>query len=162
VWHGPAKGEITQKHRYFTLASAAAVAGFVLTMNAVNVDGLITRQNIQRLQENEAPLDTHYLNTLSNDAIPTLINLADDPYISATEGKEIAAVLACRDRTLDLMDDNRTWQSFTLPSNRARKALAENPGLWEGVSFQEEEWGAEFVEVGEKKFYCGSTYRGWD
>lgn len=154
--------EIAQGHRYFTLATAAAVAGFVLTMNAVNVDGLITRQNIQRLQEEDAPLDTHYLNSLSNDAIPAMIELAGDPYISPTEGKEIAAVLACRDWSLDWLDENRSWQSFTLPAYLARKALAENPGLWEGVTFQEEEWGAVYVEAGAKKFYCGTPYRGWD
>ena len=151
--------EIAQKHRYFTLASLVAVAGFVLTMNAVNVDGLITRQNIQRLQENNAPLDTQYFNSLSNDAIPILIQLADDPFVSPQEKEEIGAVLACRDKRLEELD--RKWQSFTLPTYLARKALAENPVLWEGFNFQEDQWGVQFIEVGTKKFYC-SYYEGWD
>ncbi|MFN2281351.1 MAG: DUF4153 domain-containing protein [Anaerolineales bacterium] len=151
--------EIIQQHRYFTLASLAAVAGFVLTMNAVNVDGLITRQNIQRLQENNAPLDTSYFNTLSNDAIPTLIDLADDSFISPQERKEIGAVLACRNKRLEEMD--LKWQSFTLPTYLAKKALAEKPQLWEGVTFQEDQWGVPYIEVGAKNFYC-SSYGGWD
>ncbi|MEJ2758219.1 MAG: DUF4173 domain-containing protein, partial [Anaerolineales bacterium] len=153
--------EVIQQHRYFTLASLAAVAGFVLTLNAVNVDSLITRQNIQRLQDNDAPLDTYYLQTLSNDAVPTLIALADDPFVSAVERKEIGAVLACRNDTLERSAKDRKWQSFTLPAYRARQALENNPALWDGFQFREDEWGMEYIEVGTEKFYC-SYYGGWD
>jgi len=153
--------EIVQQHRYFTLASLAAVAGFVLTLNVVNVDGLITRQNIQRLQDNDAPLDTHYLHTLSNDALPTLIALADDPFVSAEERKEIGAVLTCRNETLERSGKDQKWQSFTLPAYRARKALEVNQAVWDGFQIQEDEWGAEYIEVGTEKFYC-SYSGGWD
>ena len=144
--------EIAQKHRFFTLASVAAVAGFVLTMNVVNVDSLIIRRNIQRLEVEEAALDTHYLNTLSDDAIPVLINELDDPYLSELEKDEIGAVLACRAFTLEKIEPK--WQSFTLPVYRARKALEENAPLWEDIVVVEEDRWNIYVEVGEKKFYC--------
>lgn len=146
--------EIAQKHRFFTLASVAAVAGFVLTMNLVNVDGLIIRRNIQRLEVEEAALDTHYLNTLSDDAIPVLISELDDPYLSELEKDEIGAVLACRAFTLENVEQK--WQGFTLPVYRARKALEENALLWEDIEVIEEDYWNIYVVVGEEKFYCDS------
>jgi len=91
----------------------------VLTMSAINVDGLITRQNIQRLKTEEAYLDTNYLKTLSNDAIPDLIQLADDPALTEQESQEIAAILACR--ALELDNTPQKWQGFLIPSYRAEK-----------------------------------------
>ena len=146
--------EIAQKHRYFTLASLAAVAGFVLTMNLVNVDGLITRRNIQRLEVEEAALDTHYLHTLSEDAIPVLFEEWSDPSLSSLEQQEIEAVLACRAFTMDEIEQK--WQSFTLPEYRARKLLKENSELWEDVNLWEDKYGITYTKVGAKKFYCYS------
>lgn len=150
--------EIFQGWRYFTLASLAAVAGFVLTMSALNVDGLITRQNIQRLKTEEASLDTHYLKTLSNDAIPDLIQLAEHPALTERESQEIAAILACRAFELD--DTPRKWQSFLVPTFRAEKALRENAHIWENVQLKENEWGSRYVKIGNEDFYCG--YSNWD
>lgn len=149
--------EIAQKHRYFTLASLAAVAGFVLTMNLVNVDGLITRRNIQRLEVEKAALDTHYLHTLSEDAIPTLIEKWEDPFLSKREKDEIAAVLACRAFTLAEVNHQK-WQSFTLPVYRARKALDENSEIWEDIKLWEDKYGITYTKGGVKKFYCYSRY----
>jgi hypothetical protein len=146
--------EITQKHRYFTLASLAAVAGFVLTMNLVNVDALITRRNIQRLEVEEAALDTYFLHTLSLDAIPVLIEKWDDPALSNLEKEEIAAILACRVFTLEEQDQK--WQSFTLPTYRAQKALSENSDIWEDVELLDDQYRNTYTEVGEKQFYCYS------
>lgn len=148
--------EITQRHRYFTLASLAAVAGFLLTMNIVNVDSLIVRQNIERLEVEEAALDTYFLHTLSDDAIPALVEGWDDPHLSSVEQDEIAALLACRAYTLEELD--LKWPSFTLPVYRARKALEDNQGIWEDVKLLEDEYWNTFVEVGEKQFYCYPRY----
>ena len=150
--------EIFQGWRYFTLASLAAVAGFVLTMSVINVDGLITRQNIQRLKTEDAYLDTHYLKTLSNDAIPDLIQLAESPAFTEQESQEIAAILACR--AFELEDTPQKWQGFLIPSYRAEKALLENSHLWEDVQLKEDEWGSWYVKIGKENFYCGYYY--WD
>jgi hypothetical protein len=152
--------EILGKHRYFTLASLAAVTGFVLTMNAVNVDAFIVKSNIQRLSDKDAILDTNLLNDLSMDALPTLIKLADDPYITVREEEEIGVVLACR--ADDLENDKSGWLSFTLPKALAERSLQENKSLWEDVVFEETEWGARFVELESGEFYCSYYYSGWD
>ena len=150
--------EIFQKYRYFTLATTAAIAGFVLTMNVVNVDSFITRKNIQRLALEEAALDTHYLKTLSNDAIPDLIKLADDPGVSKQEQQDITAILACR--AAQLKEREWKWQSFTLPAYGAEKALNENTQYWEDVKIKTEEYGSKYAVFGKDKFYCG--YLGWE
>lgn len=148
--------EITQNHRYFTLASLGAVAGFLLTMNIVNVDSLIVRQNIERLEVEEAALDTYFLHTLSEDATPALIEGWDDPHLSQTEQAEIAALLACRAYLLE--ENERKWASFTLPVYRAQKALGENSQIWEEIELLNDEYRNPYIEVGQKTFYCYPRY----
>ncbi len=80
--------EILGAHRYFTLATLISVAGFVLTMNAVNIDGFIIRENFERLSDEEAALDTYYLNTLSDDGIPFLIERVNDQRLSPAEQRD--------------------------------------------------------------------------
>ena len=150
--------EILGKHRYFTLATLTAVAGFVVTMNAVNVDSFITQKNIQRLSVEDAFLDTRYLNTLSDDAIPTLIELAEDSLLSEAEKQDIGAILACRDYTLE--NRSEKWQGFLYPTFRAENSLKENSGLWVDIPIQEDEWGEMYTETQNGKFYC--WYPGWD
>ena len=50
------------------------MAGFaaVLAVNAVNPDAVIARTNIERARHGEE-LDAYYLNTLSADAVPVLV-----------------------------------------------------------------------------------------
>jgi len=152
--------EILGKHRYFTLASLAAVAAFVLTMNAVNVDAFIVKSNVQRLSDPDAILDTNLLKDLSLDSLPALIKLADAPDITVQEKKEIGVVLACRSD--DLEQDDSGWLSFTLPNALASKTLQENSSLWEDVSLKENEWGARYADLESGEFYCAYYYQGWD
>jgi hypothetical protein len=150
--------EIFQKYRYFTLATVISVAGFVLTMNIINVDGFITTKNFQRLSVEDAYLDTYYLKTLSNDAIPILIDLADDPNIAEDEEEDIAAILACRAKRFE--EAERKWPSFIFPYFRAKRLIQDNPELWDSVELTEEEWGGYYIEQEEGDFYC--DYYGWD
>jgi hypothetical protein len=149
--------EIFQQYRYFTLATAASIAGFVLTMNIINVDGFITQKNIQRLVDEEASLDTYHLKTLSNDAIPDLVLLAEHPNLSKEEEAKIKAILACR--AFELEDTELKWQSFMVPTALANTALKLNPQLWVDVNL-EEEHNSWFVDIEDSRFYCG--YTTWD
>jgi len=148
--------EILGKHRYFTLASLAAVAGFVLTMNAVNVDAFIVKSNVERLSDPEAILDTNLLKNLSMDSLPSLIKLADAPNITDQEKMEIGVVLACR--ADDLEKSESGWLSFTLPNALASRSLQENKILWEDVILKESEWGARYADLDPDEFYCNYYY----
>lgn len=50
----------------------AAAMGFVVTLNLINPDAFIVRQNLARYQES-GNLDAAYLTTLSDDAVPQLL-----------------------------------------------------------------------------------------
>jgi hypothetical protein len=134
-----------------------AIAGFVLTMNAINIDGFITQRNIQRLENSRVNLDTYYLKTLSDDAIPDLVHLAEDPNLSVEDEAEIKAILACRAKEFE--ETERKWQSFMLPAALAETALSLNRDLWEQVKL-EEDYNTWYVDMGENRFYC--RYFGWD
>ena len=150
--------EIFQKWRFFTLATTAAVAGFVLTMNAVNIDSFILQKNIQRLQVEEAALDTHYLKALSSDAIPKMIQLANDPGLTDQEKAEIRAVLACR--VDEYKEDSGKWQSFLVPVFLAEKALKDNQPVLGNAKVIYDQNGIRVVKTEYGKFFCG--YSSWD
>jgi hypothetical protein len=150
--------EIFQKYRFFTLTTVGAIAGFVLTMNILNVDSFITRKNFQRLEVKDANLDTYYLKSLSNDAVPILIQLADDPNISENEGEDIAAILACKAQRFE--ESEQKWPSFTFPYYKAKRLIQDNPQLWENVELIEDDWGGYYIEQEDGNFYC--SYYGWD
>ena len=46
--------ELFQKQGYFALATLAAAIGFVVTLNVINVDGFIARQNVARMANGAA------------------------------------------------------------------------------------------------------------
>ena len=120
--------EITHRWEHFTLAAVLAVLGFMLTMTVLNVDGLIADRNLGRAVEGE-PLDVGYLSTLSADAVPRLIQAADQPGLSAKQRKQLRAELACRAVTLE--NQTRPWQSYTVPPHRAERLLENSRELWD-------------------------------
>lgn len=61
---------------WFGMGVLLTAAGFVLTLNVINMDGFIARQNITRFDDS-GKLDVAYLLTLSDDAIPVVANLLD-------------------------------------------------------------------------------------
>jgi len=122
--------EITRRWEHFTLAAVLAVLGFILTLTVINVDGFIADRNLARAVEGET-LDVHYLNSLSADAVPRLIQAAGQPGLTADQQKQIQAELACW--AVMLNDRSQPWQSFTLPPYRARRLLNQNRELWEDI-----------------------------
>lgn len=109
VW----KEDLKLYRLYFIFAVASFVA-----INYMNIDVLIARYNIDRYHST-GKIDTAYLSTLSDDAVPELIRLlgAKDKSVAA----EIQNGLAGRKRALENADP---WQSFNISRYRAKKALS--------------------------------------
>ena len=111
---------ITGHLRRFVLAAAFFVVGFVATLNLLNVDAFITNRNTTRLAETGA-IDIDYLSTLSNDAMPGLIHLAQESpnWVQA----ELLPYLACLQTLLSDREERTSWQSYHLSHVKAQKLL---------------------------------------
>jgi hypothetical protein len=94
-------------------------------MNLLNVDAFITSRNTTRLAETGA-IDIDYLSTLSNDAMPGLIHLAQESpsWVRA----ELLPYLACHQTLLSDQDERISWQSYHLSHVKAQKLLANIEG----------------------------------
>ena len=133
--------ELFQKQGYFALAALAAAISFVASLNVINVDGFIVRQNVARMANGAAVgagepgrdgtnVDISYLATLSEDAVPVLARLyqeADSPL----EKEVVAGALTCHAAYNDFYDyenhpyQNYTWQSFHLARYQAQQEWGE-------------------------------------
>jgi hypothetical protein len=115
--------EVTRKMRRLALILVLFLIGFGVTINLMNIDRFIVNRNINRLltplngQDTES-LDTDYLLSLSNDAVPPLVDYFNDPDVPQSLRNEIGGILACR---LSQIDQNRQqpWTSYHYARSRA-------------------------------------------
>ena len=148
-----------RRPEWFALGLLAAAVGFLGTLNVINPDAFIVRQNVARYLET-GDLDVVYLNTLSDDAVPALL-----PALAAVQGdEELLPNPACgravempdggavkcemtraellteglADRLAALSEDTgwRRWQSLNLSRYRAFYLLQGD--AWSGVIFHAE------------------------
>jgi hypothetical protein len=111
--------EFRSRLRYFAAALLVAAVGFALTLQLINVDGLIARQNIARAATGES-VDGDYLANVSLDAVPALVEAARAATPAMRE--RINGQLACH---AEALSQDRAWQSTTLSVLRARSALGD-------------------------------------
>jgi hypothetical protein len=113
--------ELLHRRGRFGPALLLAIIGFGLTFGAINIDGFITRKNVQRAVQGEE-FDPEYINTLSTDAVPALVSLYQKSSIPAELQDEIGAVLACR-QVLKEDQQSAKWQSFSISVSRAERLM---------------------------------------
>jgi hypothetical protein len=134
---------------YFPVGLLLAAVGFWGTLNLINPDEFIVRQNVAHYQET-GQLDVAYLTTLSDDALPALLLAVtavagDDTLVVAPHCSRLlyertavydrtapcedtmSAILAhnleTRRLRLERNDTWRNWQSFNLARWRANRLL---------------------------------------
>src|SRR5258705_12567285 len=112
---------LLSRPRLFVFGLLLALLGFAATLNMLNPDAFIARHNILRYQAT-GKLDVIYLVTLSDDALPQLLPLLDDPDpdISGTVGH----ALHYRLNELDICKASAGWPGWHLARARARDQLA--------------------------------------
>jgi hypothetical protein len=162
--------EVYKRQRHFALAASAAALGFVLSLNLINVDGFIVRQNIGRALRGES-LDIATLASLSEDAVPVLAKLYNEEENGL--GEEIAAALACHaelNREYDYdprPDKTYAWQSFHISRFRAQQvwddlSSADSEGNFEIFYDDEDHYRSDsYALVDGEKVYCYASW-GWD
>ncbi|MAU01279.1 MAG: hypothetical protein CL608_29410 [Anaerolineaceae bacterium] len=119
----------------FAIGALLAVMGFVATLNLINPDAFIARQNLDRYEQT-GDLDAAYLASLSNDAVPELVRglaltagdaetqltpicarswLSDELDCYATPHEILLTALNGRYQTLISDSSWQRWTSFNLP-----------------------------------------------
>jgi fumarate reductase subunit C len=126
--------EITRRERAVGLAMLLALLGFIISLNLLNVDSFIVKQNIQReirgvndaaFAQGRADLDAQYFLDLSDDAVPSLVNAYQSQPLPDSVKEKIGASLVCIRYTRHLDEREFPWQSFHFSRYFADRALAE-------------------------------------
>jgi hypothetical protein len=76
--------ELTSKRPFLRYGWVVCALGYLLTLNAMNVDGFIAQHNLERYRET-GKVDVTYLTTLSYDAVPGLVALLADPNLGQAD-----------------------------------------------------------------------------
>jgi len=117
-----------------------AILGFVITLNVINPDAFIAQQNLARYQSLSLPdsaenyttdlsssrsgfsgLDTPYLTTLSEDAVPVLVSAVEQ--LSAEDQEFLRQHLKDRASRLERHLAKQPWYAFHLSSYQAQTLL---------------------------------------
>lgn len=104
--------ELFHHQRAFANISLAVLFGFGVTLNLLNVDRFIVRNNINRAVRGEV-LDISYLSSLSSDAVPALVGNFSSEKLSPEIHESIGASLVCYQQKMKSTSEaGNHWQSF--------------------------------------------------
>ncbi|HEX3051974.1 MAG TPA: DUF4173 domain-containing protein [Aggregatilineaceae bacterium] len=108
----------------FWYGSAAVALGFCVTLNVMNVDAFIAGRNVDRYRDT-GKIDVGYLITLSDDAVPALVDLLDELDVDSAEWHALRIELNGRYAILnsDHEQRSRSFLAFHYGKWRAWKAL---------------------------------------
>jgi hypothetical protein len=95
--------------RLIWMGGAVAVIGVFVTLNVLNLDAYTANQNVALIQEQKA-INVYNLFDLSDDAVPALIELFDDPQTDEQIRRDLRIELYSRLQNLD--DERRDWGVF--------------------------------------------------
>jgi len=107
----------------FSLIKSYIILGLIayISINYFNADAYIAKNNIERYEtDGGKTIDIYYLGTLSDDAVPYMVKLLDNPNEEVAKG--IKNNLGLRKARLSSGND---WQSFNLSRYRAKNILDE-------------------------------------
>jgi hypothetical protein len=161
--------ELFKRQRHFAFSALMVAVGFVISLNALNVDAFIARQNVSRARAGEI-LDVAYLASLSEDVVPTLGKIYTEGGGSGKLLEEITGAIACHaELNQGYSHENYAWQSFHLSRYQAQKnwqAFQELPNADDFSVFYEDEDNRtpynSYVMVNGEKINCYSGNYGWD
>lgn len=165
--------EIIQRQRAFALMLVIAAVGFGVSLNLLNVDAFIVRQNVSlaesgvllaapenedsgriteqnRQSESRYPLDMQYLTSLSTDAIPEMVMAFQRADLSAHSKERLGAVLACKAAAYDTLEYRPKWVSYHLSKARAVQSLQSVRGQLPQIQADK----SGMVEVQGESFFC--------
>ena len=125
--------ELLRRERRIGFTMVMASLGFIVSLNVLNVDAFIVKQNVQREIQGTADntfargredLDVNYFLGLSDDAVPSLVNALRSKSLPGPIKEKIGAALTCI-RYSRLAENHLPWQSFHFSRFMAGNALDE-------------------------------------
>ncbi|MGV8026981.1 MAG: DUF4153 domain-containing protein [Anaerolineaceae bacterium] len=149
--------EITEHQRVFANLALVVLIGFTATLNFMNVNAFITRQNINRAIQGD-DLDVAYLAALSEDAVPAMVKAYSSTEIPSTIRDEIGAASVCH-VTLNQRDYSqpKPWQSFHFSTWRAERALEEIKENLAEYQVQEDAWQITVISPNGMEYACQTS-----
>jgi hypothetical protein len=131
--------EASGRLRYFPLALVMTVIAFGASLALLNVDGFIVRQNVARAVRGEA-LDGAYLVSLSNDAVPALIESFEQERQPGTLRHQLGGVLSCRAALAEPAAQPEPWPSYHWSRARAARLMGEVEARLTEYPVTREDW----------------------
>jgi hypothetical protein len=159
--------EVLRRERSIGLAMILAALGFIISLNVLNVDAFIVRQNIQReihstadeLSVNgRADLDAQYFVNLSDDAIPPLAGAFHSKSMPARVREKIGAALACKLYERGQNERTIPWQGFHFSRWNADKAFEQVSKELKTYQVLDKDWPVMVETPGGEEFSCYPYY----
>ncbi len=118
--------EVFDQFKRLALVLWLVFFGFTLTLNLLNIDRFIARQNLAHALAGE-PLDASYLlNNLSVDAIPILFEAQQAPDMPQELQETLSAILACKSVLDDKPEQRLSWSEWHFSKARADRLFETN------------------------------------
>jgi hypothetical protein len=159
--------EALRRERAIGLAMLLAALGFVVSLNVLNVDAFIVRQNIQReirsasdkeFAQGRADLDVQYFLDLSDDAIPPLVDAFRSTSLPASVRQNVGAALACKLNERDQREPNLPWQGFHFSRWNADAAFRQVSSQLKTYQVIDKDWPVKVETPGGEEFPCVQYY----
>ena len=150
--------EIFKKQALFANLLLAVIFGFTVSLNFLNPDRFIVRNNIRLAVKNQA-LDTSYLASLSSDAIPPLAAIFSSQDYSNEIHESIGAAIVCSNENRSTFPDSKVfWQSFNFSEWKADRELQKIRKFLEGYQVDSSEWPTRVISPNGDEFFCQPFY----
>ena len=159
--------EMTRRERSVGLAMLLVALGFIVSLNVLNVDAFIVKQNIQReirgandkaFAEGRADLDAQYFLDLSDDAVPPLVDAYESGNLPDVVKGKVGASLACISYSRDLIERELPWQSFHFSRVSADRALDSVKSDLDAFKIDDDELPVVVETPGGDEFSCWQYY----
>jgi hypothetical protein len=144
--------EILRRERLFVTAGLLAAIGFAVTLNLLNVDAFIVRQNVGRAPEGKG-LDVAYLASLSSDSVPELAAEFRAPSLPGMTRDAVGAVLVCRLHN-GSMRPTEGWRSYTLTGWQADLAMQAVQAKLDKYRVDDSGWPVKVYTPGSVMYEC--------
>jgi hypothetical protein len=113
--------------------------GFAITLNLLNVDAFVVKQNTNRLEQS-GKIDLEYVLSLSEDATPMLLSLSEQAPLDVQQ--ELLPQLACLRSQQAMVTEHLSWPSYHFSRSAEERLLSRYEAIdayrvWQSVS---DEW----------------------